>query len=182
MSLQPNLSPKPCKGCGAMFSPRSSMARACSQRCAMKVVKADKQEEKANTKERKEKLLTYSERKARAQNAVNGYVRVRDTGKPCISCQKPWEPTFQAGHYRSRGAAPQLALDRRNVHGQCVQCNLHLHGNPIGFRAGLVERHGEAYVLEIEAENAPLKLTHEQLQQITIINKSDARALKKDQE
>jgi hypothetical protein len=173
-----SLKPKECQGCGSMFSPRSSFARACCQRCATKVVNADKKAERVQTKARKEALITYSQRKAKAQKAVNEYVRIRDAGKPCISCRTPWEPTFQAGHYRSRGAAPQLALDRRNIASQCIQCNLHLHGNPIGFRAGLIERHGEDHVRAIESENEPLKLTHEELQQITIINKADAKALK----
>jgi hypothetical protein len=171
-----------CKTCGSTFTPWSTTQTVCGRTCAAKKVKADRKAEKAAIEARKEKLLTYSERKAKAQKAVNEYIRARDAGKPCISCRTPWEPTFQAGHYRSRGAAPQLALDRRNIAGQCVQCNLHLHGNPIGFRAGLIERHGEDHVRALESENEPLKLTHEELQQITIINKADAKALKKEQE
>lgn len=136
-------------------------------------------EQKRRDRARKENLMTYSERKARAQKAVNEFIRERDYGKPCISCKAPWEQTFQAGHFRSRGAAPQLALDRRNIAGQCVRCNLHLHGNPLGFRSGLWERYGEDHVLAIESENETLKLTREELQQITIINKADAKALRR---
>jgi hypothetical protein len=177
--LTATLKPKTCAHCETRFTPARPMQKVCSPICARRKVEADKKAEKAKTEVRKAALMTYSQRKAKTQKAVNECVRERDHGKPCISCGTPWEPTFQAGHYRSRGAAPQLALDRRNIAGQCIQCNLHLHGNPIGFRAGLVARYGISHVEAIEAENDPLKLTHEELQQIAIAGKADAKAYRK---
>ena len=170
---------KECRQCGSKFSPWSSTQTVCGRICAAKLVKTEKASEKAQIKARKEAIKTYSEWKADAQKAVNEYVRLRDQGKPCISCQKPWDATFQAGHYRSRGAAPQLALDPRNIAGQCVQCNLHKHGNQAAFRLGLIEREGVAHVEALESENEPLKLSVDELRQLKVIHKGLARELKR---
>jgi hypothetical protein len=109
--------------------------------------------ERAETRRRKEADKTWSDHHADAQKSVNAMVRTRDVGLPCISCGTPWEPTFQAGHYRSRGAAKNLALDPKNIHGQCVQCNLHKHSNALDYRLGLIGRYGLAFVEAIEADN-----------------------------
>lgn len=177
--LTVTLKAKTCQHCGSMFTPQRLMAQVCSPTCARRLVDAKKKAEKAQIKARKEAIKTYSEWKADAQKAVNEYVRLRDWGKPCISCQRPWDTTFQAGHFRSRGAAPQLALDPRNIAGQCVQCNLHKHGNQAAFRLGLVEREGVAHVEALESENEPLKLTVDELRQVKVIHKGLARELKR---
>jgi hypothetical protein len=116
---------------------------------------AREKKDRAEFRERKERAKTWSEHHADAQKAVNAMVRARDAGEPCISCNAPWSPTFQAGHYRSRGAAKNLALDPRNINGQCVQCNLHKHSNAIGYRMGLIGRYGPQFVEAIEADNEP---------------------------
>lgn len=144
-------------------------------------LKAKKErEDKRCDRAKRESMKTLTEWKADAQKAVNEYVRYRDWGKPCISCRRPWDSTFQAGHFRSRGAAPQLALDPRNIAGQCVQCNLHKHGNQAAFRVGLVEREGVDLVEAIESENDPLKLKAEELRQLKVIYRGKARELKKE--
>jgi hypothetical protein len=122
---------------------------------AAKKERARLKKERAEKRIAREKLKTRSDWQADAQKAINAMVRARDAGLPCISCQAPWAPSFQAGHYRSRGAAKNLALDPRNIHGQCVQCNLHRHGNGIDFRIGLIGRYGVAFVELIEADNEP---------------------------
>lgn len=130
--------------------------------------KARQRVEKAMDRKRKEALKTWADHHADAQKAVNAMVRARDAGEPCISCQKPWQPDFQAGHYRSRGAAKNLALDPRNIHGQCIQCNLHKHGNGIDFRLGLIGRYGLAYVEAIESDNQPRHNSPEDLKAIRL--------------
>ena len=97
------------------------------------------------------------------QKAVNGYVRARDRCKPCISCDAPWEPLFQAGHYLSRGARPELRFDVDNIHGQCVRCNMHLHGNQAMFRVGLVKRKGLAVVEDLEGPHPQAKWSVDEL-------------------
>lgn len=169
-----------CAHCQTSFQPQRWGQKVCSPTCARRKVEADKKADRVQTKARKEAIKTLTEWKADAQKAVNEYVRYRDWGKPCISCQRPWDSTFQAGHFRSRGAAPQLALDPRNIAGQCVQCNLHKHGNQAAFRTGLADRDGAALVEALESENEPLKLRAEELKQLRVIFKAKARELKKE--
>lgn len=78
------------------------------------------------------------------------YVRLRDRGKPCISCGRTYEH-MDAGHYYGKGAYPNLKYDEMNVHMQCRRCNM--QGNVQGFMKGLLERYGQEFLdaLEIKA-------------------------------
>lgn len=136
--------------------------------------------ERAETRRRKEKSLTISQRRARAQVEVNAYVRLRDAGLPCISCGRHHEGQWHAGHYRSRGAAVNLALDPRNIHRQCAPCNNHLHGNAIGYRAGLVARYGLEFVEALEADNAPRHQTAQEIDAIRDTYRTKNKELKKE--
>ncbi len=71
-----------------------------------------------------------------ATTHFNRYIRNRDSNETyfvCISCGKT-KPIKQmnAGHYY-----PALRFDENNVHGQCVQCNFHKHGDLIEYRKRL---------------------------------------------
>jgi hypothetical protein len=174
------IKPRPCKQCGSVFTPPRPLAYICSPGCASKYVKAVKKADKAQTKARKEAIKTRADWHADAQKAVNAMVRARDAGEPCISCNAPWEPTFQAGHYRSRGAAKNLALDPRNIAAQCVQCNLHRHGNAIDFRLGLIGRYGVEFVEAIEADNEPRHHSIDDLRAIRAEHIAMVKQLKKE--
>jgi hypothetical protein len=141
---------------------------------------AREKKDRAEFKARKEKAKTWTDHHADAQKAVNAMVRARDVGKPCISCQTPWEPTFQAGHYRSRGAAKNLALDPKNIHGQCVQCNLHKHSNALDYRLGLIGRYGVAFVEAIEADNTARHNSIDDLKAIRADALATTKQLKKE--
>jgi hypothetical protein len=93
-----------------------------------------------------------------AQAAFNKYVRLRDVHKPCISCGTPLQSEslgggFDAGHYRSRGAAGHLRFNLLNVHGQCKRCNRYLSGNVAEYRIGLVSRIGQNMIDKLESDN-----------------------------
>lgn len=171
--------------CGTEFTKARMGQKVCSPVCASRLVKAEKAQAKERAKldrmmdkAKRESLKSHSQVKAEAQTAVNAYVLVRDAGLPCISCGRMHEGAWHAGHYRSRGAAPQLALDPRNVHRQCAPCNLYLHGNQINYRLGLIARYGADYVAALESENEPLKLTIAELRQIKTVYRAQTRALK----
>lgn len=174
-----NPKPRPCPVCRNGFVPVKPMQSVCGPRCAVKKVKQAKVEERAQIKTRKEKALTISQRRARAQIEVNAYVRLRDAGLPCISCGRHHEGQWHAGHYRSRGAAVNLALDPRNIHRQCAPCNNHRHGNAIGYRAGLLERYGLEFVEALEADNAPRHQTAQEIDAIRDTYRAKAKELKK---
>lgn len=141
--------------------------------------RAQAKAERAEKRRRKEKSLTISQRRARAQVPVNAYVRLRDAHLPCISCGRFHEGQWHAGHYRSRGAAVHLALDPRNIHRQCAPCNTHLHGNAIGFRAGLLERYGLEFVEALEADNTPRHYTADEIDAIRDTYRAKTKELKR---
>lgn len=159
-----------CKWCGKHFTRSNSFRTVCSWDCVEGVAKQTERDAKKRTKaERAALKLALINMRPRSrwlddtQKAVNAYIRARDRYKPCISCGCPWEPSFQAGHYLSRGARPELRFDLDNIHGQCVRDNMHLHGNQAMYRVGLVERHGLACVERLEGPHPPAKWSIDEL-------------------
>jgi hypothetical protein len=63
------------------------------------------------------------------QKVFNTYIRTRDKDKNCISCNKKLVGKYDAGHFFSVGAYPNLRFNENNVFGQCVHCNRDKHGN-----------------------------------------------------
>lgn len=77
------------------------------------------------------------------RQAVHSFVRFRDKGKPCISCDKPWHNEFQAGHFFKSELYSSVRFDVDNIHGQCVYCNMQLEGNLLEYEKRLSKRIGE---------------------------------------
>lgn len=137
------------------------------ERAEAKAARAAAKVERAETRRRKEAIKTIADLKREAQTAMNRWiVQVRDADKPCISCGRHHQGQWHAGHYLSRGAAPQHALNPMNVWKQCAPCNTYLHGNQAAYRAKLVLEIGQAAVEALEADNAPRKWTREELRAI----------------
>lgn len=158
-----------CAICRESFEPRSMTHKTCMAECAAALVERNKE---LTVKRERQQGLAKLKRRAdwmrEAQAALNKWIReVRDAGKPCISCgHKDHGQKFDAGHYITRGSRPNLALEELNLARQCHWCNVHLSGNQILFRRGLVERIGLAAVEALEADTTPRKYTVEQLQAI----------------
>lgn len=134
------------------------------ERAEAKKARAAAKVERAETRRRKEAIKTLADLKREAQQALNRWiVHVRDKDRPCISCGRHHEGQWHAGHYLSRGAAPQHALNPLNVWKQCAPCNTYLHGNQAAYRARLVLEIGQAAVDALEQDNAPRKWTREEL-------------------
>jgi hypothetical protein len=150
------------------------MQRACSPTCAIEMAHADKlrkavkaaKDDRKMTRAKLEAIKPRSKLLAEAQAAVNRYVRLRDAGKPCISCGVMYADIYQAGHYRSTRAAPELRFSTDNIHKQCVQCNMHFAGNLIMYRAGLLERIGPDRLAALEGPHEAVKWTRDDLRQI----------------
>ena len=121
---------------------------------------AAKREFKANDRSKQLKL---------AQAAFNAFIRERDKGLPCISCGTTADVVYCAGHFRTRGGAPQLRFNQFNVHKQCNKhCNLELSGNIGEYRINLIKKIGLDKVEWIEAQNEPLKLSVEDIRSIKV--------------
>lgn len=79
--------------------------------------------------------------KSELQIVFNQFIRLRDKGKPCISCNEPKE--LQAGHYYSVKGYDGLRFDEFNVHGECAGCNCFDESHLIGYGENLVNRIGK---------------------------------------
>ena len=155
MSLKPARQKK-CKSCKVTFKPFLSTASVCSIECAVTMAKANTAKIiKKDIKARKQALKSLGELHKEAQPEFNKYIRLRDKGKPCISCQRHHTGQIHAGHYRSVGAAAELRYDENNVHAQCAPCNNHLSGNAIDYRINLINKIGIDQVEQLEGPQEP---------------------------
>ena len=188
--------PKKCRiaTCRASFVPSRMGQAVCSPACAMidaprhepKARKALADIERKDIKVRKEKLKTRADHLREAQAAVNGYVRLRDAHLPCISCDSTPNDNdlmtgsrWDAGHYRSVGACPELRFELLNIHRQCVKCNRNLSGNAVEYRIRLVQRIGEEKVSWLEGLHAPCKYTVEEIRAIKAKYRAMSKELKR---
>lgn len=174
--------PRKCKaGCGVDFVPQRMGQTVCGPMCGLTIARAkreteERKKQRAETKAAKARLAELSETVPKllkaAQIQFNRYVRLRDNGKPCISCGEPLQLTgkvggdFDAGHWRSVGAAGALRFHADNCHGQCRQCNNYKAGNAVMYRAGLIGRIGLVRVEALESANAVHKWTRDELKQV----------------
>ena len=178
-----------CEVCKKTFQRFSTMQRCCrTYRCAMALVKADKKAEAEKTRARRLAVKTIPEWRADAQAVFNRYCRTRDrlAGYGCICCGAPldWNSgkpggSVDAGHYVSRGSAIELAFDERNVNAQRKSCNRPGGATKDKFRAGMVERWGEAVVAELEGPHEVPHLKADDYRQIIKTYHAKLRELEK---
>lgn len=160
---------KKCKVCKIEFTPVRSVQQVCNYQCA--VVYADNQKQKKRRKElsqKKEELMTIPEIIKRVQQKVNQYVRMRDLGKTCVSCDQILHADlkYDAGHFYSTQYS-HLRFDYSNIHGQCVKCNQHEHSNPHEYRRRIISRIGLCELQRLdETARIPVKWTREELYRI----------------
>ncbi|HCT08578.1 MAG TPA: ninG protein [Pseudomonas sp.] len=188
--------PKKCRvaTCGTTFTPARLGQAVCSPACAMidaprhepKARKALADIERKDIKVRKEKLKSRADHLREAQAAVNEYVRLRDAHLPCISCDSTPNDNdlmtgsrWDAGHYRSVGACPELRFEPLNIHRQCVKCNRNLSGNAVEYRIRLVQRIGAEKVEWLEGLHPACKYTVDEIKAIKAKYRAMTRELKK---
>ena len=142
-----------------------------------KQVAAKAKKKDAEFKEMKERVESQgikSKLMASTQAAFNAYIRGRDAKRPCISCGKTKAVSggytgaggWDAGHYRSRGASPELRFNEDNCFKQCVKCNRDFSGNIVNMRIGILKRIGQVRLDIIEGPHEPQKYTVEDLKAI----------------
>lgn len=184
-----SIKPRKCRQCKAVFTPARSMQAVCSVPCSkawadkvrtQKEARA-KRDERKSLREALEKAKTRGTHLKELQAAFNQWIRLRDAALPCISCGRPasWKGQWDAGHYRSVGSSPATRFDPNNVMKQCDPCNVHLSGNLIEYRWGLVKRIGVEAVEKLEGPHEPLKLTIPEIIEMKALYRSKVRELKK---
>ena len=144
---------------------------------------SDKRKKKTLAK-LKESVKTASEWRTEAQAAFNAYVRYRDRDLTCISCNADGDHDgiggyWDAGHYRSRGAAKHLSFHQHNCHKQCHKCNRYLSGNVVEYRKRLIMRIGSERVDKVENNNDVVKHDITYLRRIKQIFKAKLKLKKK---
>jgi hypothetical protein len=161
-----------CKVCEKPFVKRSTLHTICSQRCVLRMPVIEKKAEKAKDRAAKEALKTKPQLLEEAQIAFRAWIRARDFGKPCICCGKYPKTTgaltggqWDGGHYRSRGACPELAFDERNCHAQLKDCNTHAW-DVATYRANLIERIGLEQVEDLEGSHPAAKFSRDELREM----------------
>lgn len=154
---------KKCRNCGEKFRPRfSTLEVACSIKCAVVLGKAkEEKKKKAAWKEEKqqlkEKLKTLTNLEDDAKKSFQKWVRERDKNKPCVSCGTRTSDIWDGGHFYKAEIYSGLIFDERNCHKQCRKCNRFLGGNENNYRLRLIEKFGEAFVLQLDADAIKLK-------------------------
>ncbi len=139
------LKQKKCAFCPELFIPWNSMQKVCSIGCAILIQAKEKKKKYDETTRKMKREFNDNNRSHQlklTQQTFNQFIRLRDTGKPCISCNRKHQGQNHAGHYLSVGAHPELRFDVLNVHLQCAPCNNHLSGNILEYQKGLLKRIG----------------------------------------
>lgn len=174
-----------CKHCKNPASAKFGLNYFCDTECAynharaIQAKKASKEssERRKRDRERLAQLKSRSEWLKDLQVVFNKYIRIRDAKENCISCERPLGAKFDAGHYKSVGAHPELRFSEVNTHGQCVFCNQHLSGNLINYRIGLIKRIGLEEVEKLESKHEPLKLTVVEIKELIKTYKAKVKEL-----
>lgn len=163
-----------CKICGDKFEPKYFLQKSClnppcilawNKKAIEKKQKEDKKKWNRKKKKIKDSLKTKSDYLNELQKIFNQFIRLRDKGSVCISCQKPPKKE-NAGHYRSVGACPELRFEELNVHLQCEHCNTYLHGNAIEYRKNLINKIGLKKVEWIEKDHETKHYTVPELKEM----------------
>lgn len=188
--------PKTCRNaeCLIKFVPQRLGQAVCSPACALAIKEVNQQKarkslaqvERREIKVRKEKLKSRADHLREAQAAVNEFIRLRDAHLPCISCDSTPNDhdlmtgsRWDAGHYRSVGACPELRFEPLNIHRQCVRCNRNLSGNAVEYRIRLVQRVGVDKVNWLEGPHSARKYTVDEIKVIKAEYRAKTRELKR---
>ena len=179
------MKPKACKVCREKFQPARQLQSCCSVDCAIqhsrklsdaKAAK-DASERRASHRDAKVKAKTRGEYVKDAQTAFNAYIRARDKLLPCISCGRFHDGQWHAGHYMSVGSSPEKRFNTNNCNRQCSPCNLHLHGNLINYRIGLIARIGLDQVEILESKTDAQHYSIDDLKNIKEMYKNKLKEL-----
>jgi hypothetical protein len=168
-----------CKNCKDKFEPKTFLQKYCFKDECMKAF-VEKTKEKA-WKEKKQKmqqdLETVQDYIKMAQIIFNKYIRLRDKGNVCISCQK--KPLKEnAGHFFNANNHYNVRFDERNVNLQCEHCNTYLSGNLIEYQRNLIHKIGIESYNELEAEaRKTRKFTKDELKEIIAEYKKKCKEL-----
>lgn len=158
-----------CKNCKEKFEPVRFNQKYClKDECIRVFVEEAKSKAWKKTKAKiKTDLMTVQDYIKLAQITFNKYIRLRDKGNVCISCQKPINGVKHASHYLSAGGHSAIRFHEDNVWVSCYKCNVMLSGNAVEYRKALINKIGIERVEWLENNgNSEKKWLKDELKEI----------------
>ena len=153
------------KNCKKKFIPEREFQNVCDYKCAIEYSKQLK--EKKDAKKKTENRVALREFKNNdkpillqlAQKLVNQYIRARDKGLNCISCDHNFANgrVENAGHFVRVSKSSFLRFNEDNIHLQCSYCNKELEGNEGAYKIKLTEKIGAERVRYLDENRSTLK-------------------------
>ena len=146
---------------------------------------AKKAEKKENARKKREFYENHKDtRRQAAVRWFNRFIRLRDTGNPCISCGKPSigpnAGKFDAGHYIPAGSCSALKFNEKNVNLPCHwNCNIQQSGNRTNYRKGLIKKYGLEEVEKLEGPQPIINITVDWYKSIEEKYKAKCKELEK---
>lgn len=163
-----------CKNCKNKFEQVRFNQKFCLEpECVRVWVESEKAKQWKKTKQKaKQDLMTLSDYLKLAQQVFNKFIRLRDKGQVCISCQKKINGVEHASHFLSAGGHSIVRFHEDNVWTSCYKCNVMLSGNQIEYRKALIDKIGIERVQWLENNGSKeKKWTKEELKEIMAIYK-----------
>ena len=170
-----------CKYCKQAFEPTVFLQKNCFEPdCVAEWINEVKEK---NWKKKKAKLkidlMTVQDYIKIAQQVFNKFIRLRDAGNVCISCQKIPKKE-NAGHFFNANNHWSVRFNQDNVHLQCEHCNTYLSGNLIEYQKNLIQKIGvEKYEILTQDSHKTMKFTIQELKEIIACYKEKIKDLEK---
>ena len=158
-----------CKHCKEKFEPLRFNQKYCmNEECVRVWVETEKQKQwKAKKTRLKKELMSLQDWLKLAQMTFNKWIRHRDKGLNCISCDKQIKGVTHASHYFSSGGHSNVRFHEDNVHSGCYKCNVELSGNLLNYQIGIEKRiGGERLIALHEQAHTTKKWTIQELNEI----------------
>jgi len=168
-----------CKNCKNKFEVVRFNQKFCLEpECVRVWVESEKAKQWKEKKQKMQQdLETIQDYVKMTQIIFNKFIRLRDKGQVCISCQKP-PLKRNCGHFFNANNHWNVRFDERNCHLQCEHCNTYLSGNLIEYQRNLIHKIGIESYHELEAEaRKTRKFTKDELKEIIIEYKQKVKKL-----
>lgn len=179
------LNKRKCAECGIVFQKIAMLQNCCSIPCAVershKLNKKKREKELGDkVKEMKVGLMKRGDWLKLLQATFNTYIRKRDEGQNCISCDTPMKNRKgDASHFYAT-TYTGLRFNEDNVHLACVTCNQFKHGNLQEYRPRLISKIGLCRVTQLDNQrHSKLELTIEDIKELIAEYKFKTKELNK---
>jgi len=127
--------------------------------------------------------------KNRTKVVTHDLVKLLDKDQPCIVCNTHecgQRTEWDAGHYLTKAAHPELKFDPRNIFKQCSGTNTASTGRSSAeasirqkFDAGIIARYGMDHLMWLKGYHPPVKHTCQELAAMRAEMAEDCKRLKK---